>query len=52
MVVHGLAPAWLRFGVAVAGLCHRAAMEIARYSASFYYSSLYSISTICSSSAY
>ncbi len=29
LVVRGLAPAWPRFGAAVAGLCHRAAMVAA-----------------------
>jgi hypothetical protein len=51
-----LAPPWPRFGTAMAGLCHRAAMyaamDTSRYHCIFFYTSLYSISYICSSFGY
>jgi hypothetical protein len=51
-----LAPAWPRFGTAVAGQCHHAAMDAAMDTLSYhcisFYPSLYSISYICLSSGY
>jgi hypothetical protein len=56
LVVRGLAPAWPRLGAAVAGLCHRAAMDATMDTpgnfASFFYPFIYSIFSICLSSAY
>jgi hypothetical protein len=56
MVVRGLAPTWPRFGAAVVGLCHRAAMDATMDTpgnfASFFYPFIYSIFSICLSSAY
>ena len=52
LVVRGLAPAWPWFGATVLAYATVPPWTSLGNSASFFYPSLYSISSICSSSAY